>query len=359
MFHSISYISTLMQAVKQYVEPKADSEGAAWTWTHYVECSKGDDCATFPVEACDLKTQRDSYKILGGGFGLETCPTTGRLHQQGWLLLDKNIRFKALKKFFCGTIHWEKMGGTIQENITYCSKEGQYQGFGDQEGTNPHPKKGQGQRNDIALVCEQIMKGTSLKRVATDNPVEWVKFHKGFESLRTLTLPEFEGGKREFHVLWGDAGAGKSWRAMQLMGVPEGQEHRLEEYAYIPEQNNSGVISFENYSGQKWIFLDDFEPKSLPVTVLKRMTDRYSCVLPGRGRSVTASHMGVVITCNYKPENWYTESVDYRALLRRMETLLHCTIGAWTNCLTGEVTPNPCPHVAELQVPNFNPNFLL
>lgn len=169
-----------------------------------------------------------------------------------------------------------------------------------------------------------------------------------------MTLPEFEGGKREFHVLWGDAGAGKSWKACELMGW-----NGLDDTVYIPEQNNAGILSFENYAGQKWIFLDDFEPKSLPVTVLKRMTDRYNCVLPGRGQSVTASHVGVVITCNYKPENWYPESVDWRALLRRMDTLLHCRLPGWTDCLTGEELPNPCPFVKELQIPNFNPNFLL
>lgn len=330
-----------------YKHPKADSEGVAWCWTHFIPCTQQDQCETWPVEACPLKTQRLEYKILGGGFGTEFCPTTRRQHQQGWLILDKPIRFKTLKAFFCSTIHWEKMAGTVQQSIDYCSKDGHYFAFGAQDGQNPHPRKGQGSRNDLERVVEDIMKGTSLKRIAADNPVEWVKFHKGFESLRSMTLPSFEGGKRQFHVLWGDAGAGKSWKAMRLMGVPEGEEHKLEEYAFVPDQNNSGILSFETYAGQKWIFLDDFEPKSLQVTALKRMTDRYACVLPGRGRSVTASHLGVVITCNYKPENWYQEAVDWQALLRRMDSLLHCRVGGWTNCLTGEELPNECPHVQQ------------
>lgn len=60
-------------------------------------------------------------------FGLETCPTTKKEHYQGYVEFKTKIRFKQVKKVL------EKINpsirssrGSKEDNIKYCSKEGDY-----------------------------------------------------------------------------------------------------------------------------------------------------------------------------------------------------------------------------------------
>lgn len=202
----------------------------------------------------------------------------------------------------------------------------------------------------MSAIEEQVKKGTALKRLWDSNFETMVKYHRGIKEASKMLAPEWEEKPREFIVLWGEAGAGKSWKAMEIIG---------EDSYYIPDENNSGLLSFESYDGQKWILLEDFDAKSLGVTPFKRMTDRYACMLGGRGSSVQGRHCGVIVTSNYDPTTWYPNQEDYRALLRRMTVNNYCARLAWKNILDGTEFPNPCPHVRALQIANFNPNFLL
>lgn len=57
------------------------------------------------------------------GVGEEICPTTGTPHLQGWAEFGKKIRPLSLG---LPHFHWEKMKGTVQDSIEYCSKDGKY-----------------------------------------------------------------------------------------------------------------------------------------------------------------------------------------------------------------------------------------
>lgn len=59
------------------------------------------------------------------GFGVEKAPTTGTTHYQGWIRFKTKCRPMEAAKL-PKEVHWEKMKGTIEQNITYCSKEGNY-----------------------------------------------------------------------------------------------------------------------------------------------------------------------------------------------------------------------------------------
>jgi len=56
-------------------------------------------------------------------FGEEMCPTTNKLHLQGFIASTAKIRPKEKFKDF-PTIHWEKSKGNEASNIKYCSKDG-------------------------------------------------------------------------------------------------------------------------------------------------------------------------------------------------------------------------------------------
>lgn len=55
-------------------------------------------------------------------IGTEMCPTTKKVHYQGYLESDSKIR--PTEKFGTITTHWEKSKGDRKANIKYCSKEG-------------------------------------------------------------------------------------------------------------------------------------------------------------------------------------------------------------------------------------------
>jgi len=57
-------------------------------------------------------------------IGLETCPTTGKQHLQGYMELEKATRLSSLKKTPLGKAHLEPCKGDASSNIVYCSKEG-------------------------------------------------------------------------------------------------------------------------------------------------------------------------------------------------------------------------------------------
>ncbi len=56
--------------------------------------------------------------------GTETCPDTNRLHVQGAIIFQ-NARTMAAVKTTLGdpAIHLERMNGTPQQSLAYCTKE--------------------------------------------------------------------------------------------------------------------------------------------------------------------------------------------------------------------------------------------
>jgi len=61
-------------------------------------------------------------------FGIESCPTTGRKHLQGFMALKKKMRITELKIPF--NPHIEACQGTEAQNIRYCSKDKCIKSFG-------------------------------------------------------------------------------------------------------------------------------------------------------------------------------------------------------------------------------------
>jgi hypothetical protein len=65
--------------------------------------------------------------------GKEVAPTTGTVHRQGFVLFPDKVRPMELVKV--KEIHWEKMKGSIADNVAYCTKDGE-----DIQGNHPYDK---------------------------------------------------------------------------------------------------------------------------------------------------------------------------------------------------------------------------
>lgn len=67
-----------------------------------------------------------SYWIRGN----EICPETGTPHLQCYLALKSPKSFKTLQKMLGRSSNLQPIAGTPEENITYCSKDGDFTEFG-------------------------------------------------------------------------------------------------------------------------------------------------------------------------------------------------------------------------------------
>lgn len=59
-----------------------------------------------------------------GIVGKEICPTTGTPHLQGFIALNKPMRISEIK--ILGKPHFESCKGDEEQNVKYCSKEGDF-----------------------------------------------------------------------------------------------------------------------------------------------------------------------------------------------------------------------------------------
>jgi hypothetical protein len=211
--------------------------------------------------------------------------------------------------------------------------------FGKQDAVNPHVRAGKGARNDLAGVVSFCDRGATLEEVARAHPIEYIKFTKGIMSYHDMVLPKWEEQPRQFIILWGQTGSGKSWGASQIIGSDS---------YFKGDYNNSSHISFENYDGQKWIWLEEYKGLGLFCDDLKTMTDRGECRLRGRGCTKKGLHHGVIITSQSDPSTWFPNESeeDMSALLRRVTRLYQCNRDQWCNQLSGNVFKNPCPFVS-------------
>lgn len=75
-----------------------------------------------PEKLDNLSSYFLGLKRLKVIMGVETCPTTGKKHIQGYLESDSQIRGNTLNKVWAG--RWTKALGNRLANVKYCSKEG-------------------------------------------------------------------------------------------------------------------------------------------------------------------------------------------------------------------------------------------
>lgn len=313
-------------------------ESMYWCVTnHAIDNVKGNFVA-IPKVAGKWTKGRSSYDITYTCGQLE-MGEGGGWHEQAYIEFKKKIKLDTLKNLFGARVHWETRIGTAKQAEHYAQKDmdclahpAKAGELRDPDG-NSHWNSGTisavrpGQRTDLESVVADLRKGMKRKELASNHSVAYVKFGRGIEGLASALDLDLEEKQptyitRTNWIFYGPSGSGKSTAAERMME---------NESVFKPQKNNGSVVSFENYSGQKWIFLDDFEPSQISRGTLKEIMDNRKCVLPGRGAnsSKIGRHLGVIITTNLDPEFWYddkdsTNKVHWEAIRRRCQTVWEC-----------------------------------
>lgn len=261
-------------------------QGKNWCFTNYV-----------------LDTDYESWQGLGAVYvcwGVEKCPTTDKVHHQGYVEWVKNVSLGKTDRSFLkklgNTIHWEKRKGTADQAIKYCEKEGDFHEFG------VRPSKEQGKRTDLDTVKEMIKQGAPMAKI-----VDECSSYQGIrmaEKLKEYTEVK-RNWKPEVYWYYGPTGCGKTKRAVEEAG---------EDYW----MSGRDLRWWQGYDGHEHVVIDDFRGDFCKLHELLRILDRYPYTVEVKGGSRQLLARKIWITCPVKPEEVYKSTEDIGQLLRRI-----------------------------------------
>lgn len=232
--------------------------------------------------------------MKGIAFGRETCPTTGRIHLQGYACFTREFSMKQIKKMLNNdTLHIEPMRGSIKSNEIYCSKEGQYMKIGTMPVHN-------GSRTDIEELFNDISISLDKDELIEKNFNKYLKYNKVIDRLYDQKLRKNVGSYRpiEVNVIYGDAGAGKT----RYVYETEDDEHiyRLNKL--------SETMWFDGYNPDKHsvLLIDDFYGNVKFGSFLE-LIDNRRILLPVKGAMTFSNWDKIYITSNKHPREWYAQ----------------------------------------------------
>ena len=98
-------------------------------------------------------------------------------HLQGSITFTRQYTLKQLKKLN-DRIHWEKALCKDAEN--YCTKG---------EIIIDVDNRKQGHRSDLQIISSKILDGSKLIDIAKEYPIQFIKYHRGFQTLIQTIQP--------------------------------------------------------------------------------------------------------------------------------------------------------------------------
>lgn len=250
--------------------------------------------------------------------GKETCPTTSKLHHQGYVEFDSNVRFNMIKKLY-PRIYWAKRKGTAQQCKTYCSKEMVFVEIGDIS----QPE--QGKRNDISEIRDMVKAGNTMRDIC--------EIATNFQSLRVgEKLFEHMEKKRNWETkvfwFWGASGTNKTRTAFAEAG----------ENAWVSGKN---LKWWQGYDGHENVIIDDFRGDFCTFHELLRIFDRYPYTIEYKGGSRQLLAKNIWVTCPVHPSDVYVkDEEEVKQLLRRISLIKHFGIGDGME-VGGNISPDP------------------
>lgn len=270
---------------------KKEQKARSWVLTYY-PTNETRDLIWF-------KNLSQSKQIRYFVMGREHCPTTGKLHFQGYISYKNAKTFKQAKNWFkLDKIHIEPAKGNDFDNQTYCSKEMLLIEIG--------KPLAQGKRSDIVRAID-ILKETPQMSIVLD------QVHN-YQAVRHAELYlKYKEKKRpvaKIEVIWiyGPSGTGKTKKVYD---------------------DNSGNDLFtptsykwwEGYDGQKTVLIDDIRRDFCSFPELLKLTDIYPFRVETKGGSRQVQYTTIYITSPYSPQAmWYGHCGENLKQLKRRIT---------------------------------------
>jgi len=251
----------------------------------------------------------DATRLLYLTYQRERCPSSGRLHYQGYAAFLRASKLSDVKAAL-GNVHLEPANSA--KAIEYCHKEESRVDPPVEFGTKPtHENSGQGRRSDLLQVASAVVDGATGSEIARSHPDTFIRYSSGI-----LRLISTRAGPRDRTL---------STRVIVYHGPPGSGKTRcaFDNYPGLYEKSISDRW-WCGYEGQDEVLLDDFGEYvhgGPPVTYWLRVLDRYPLRVENKGGSVQLQAHTFIITSNYKPEYFFEGNISpvhLQALMRRI-----------------------------------------
>ena len=237
-------------------------------------------------------------------WGVEKCPTSGRMHHQGWCSF-KNQRsggkraLAGIGKIVGGGAHVEVMLGSLAQNEQYCKKDGQYFEIGEA------PK--QGERTDILAQVDRIKAGTSVETIAMETPMMYHQYGRTLEKIETIAKRKRYRTEMTVGVWYhGPTLAGKSHLAFE---------------GFDPDTHFVKCLEdqwWDGYEGQETVIINDFRGQ-ITYSEMLTLVDKWPHSVRRRCREPTPFvAKKLIVTSSLPPDEIYTK----RAELDKLEQLV-------------------------------------
>jgi len=264
-----------------------------------------------------ILSQNARYTVVGD----EICPTTGRRHYQGFVCFKNPRTFNAIRNLFKRyKPHLEACKGSVDDNVDYCKKGGDFVEAGD--------RPEQGRRYDLEGLRDRIMEGElSLDELILMDPMVYHRYGRTLQRIEDLhhrTLYRTEMTKGTW--IWGPSGVGKSHVALANYDP-------LRDYIY---PNDNGW--WDGYVGQERVIFNDFRGE-IPMNMLLQLTDKWPTTVRRRNREpIPFTSREIIITSSMSPRLCYLNAIqrgDGLAQLLRRFDVIHMNVPTGTEELRG------------------------
>lgn len=241
--------------------------------------------------------------------GKEECPETKRIHYQTYIYFYNAKSFDEVRKYFNKrNIHIEITKGEPKENIAYCSKDEDYEEFGEMPN--------QGKRTDLNDLADEISKGKKVDDIALENPIIFHQYGRTLNKLEDLALrKKWRTFMTEGVWIYGGTGTGKSHMAYENF-------HPDTHYNLVKDNG-----WWDGYTQQETVIINEYRGW-IPYDELLTMVDKWSYSVRRRGKEpMPFMSKKVIITSSLPPEEVYHNRADndsIEQLLRRF-TIINLT----------------------------------
>lgn len=220
---------------------------------------------------------------------LEKAPSTGKLHMQAYVEVNKVMRYKALAAE-CGWdgAHVEKRMGSQKEACDYCAKtdsriEGPWE-YGQ--------LTRQGARVDLEAAIELAKGGAKREELIEACGATWARNWRALDEVSSL-YAKSRDWPMEVSIIWGPSGSGKTRYV-----------HEKESSLYVKDEGKW----WDGYDGQEAILFDDVDWAQMGLwmshTKWLQAMDRYPFKVEVKGGYREFRAKRIYITSMYNPEHW-------------------------------------------------------
>jgi len=243
-------------------------------------------------EECKLPEAEIEYSV----YQQEKCPSTGRLHWQGFVRFSTRKRFETVKRMLGQGIHLE-YARCVDKAIEYCMKEDTRVATPIEIGIKPCKKK---KLNPM----EELKTCTPLELLA-ENPQVWRSLRNLQQLHCALASPRTSMTTGVF--LSGGTGTGKSKISM-LIASFLGTSGT---YWAPPD-----LKWMDGYHGQPLVIVDEFRGQVPPSRIL-RMVDRYPLQLEIKGGFTQWKPKLMIFTSNLRLAYCFPEDCSTKEAIAR------------------------------------------